>query len=226
MSRRTATRLRRIPGVQANATNAPSFGERGGRPVEFVLQTSGTYEQLQEYADKILAEVEDSPVLTIIDTDLKLNKPEFTVRLNRPKVADLGLDVAVVGRTLETLLGGRQVTRFDVDGEQFDVYIRRGGRVGSTLRHLHSARRFLTARSDARPALREAPTPGAQLAAPLFFGVGLHGGPQLLVRLGLGLGHQIGGESLTLLVSSKVDCLGERPHHDPRHEATQEIRGA
>jgi multidrug efflux pump len=119
-----AAKLRRIPGIRANATNAPSFGERGGgRPVEFVLQSSSTYEQLQEYVDKILAAIEDSPVLTNVDTDLELNKPEFTVRLNRPKVADLGLDVSVVGRTLETLLGGRQVTRFEIDGEQYDVYI-------------------------------------------------------------------------------------------------------
>ncbi len=66
--------------------------------------------------------VADSPVLTSITTDLELNKPQFTIKLNRPKVADLGLDVSVVGRTLETLLGGRQVTRFEIDGEQYDVY--------------------------------------------------------------------------------------------------------
>jgi multidrug efflux pump len=119
-----STKLRRIPGVRANATNAPSFGERGGgRPVEFVLQSSSTYAELQENVDKLLARIADSQVLTNIDTDLELNKPEFTIKLNRPKVADLGLDISVVGRTLETLLGGRQVTRFEVDGEQFDVYI-------------------------------------------------------------------------------------------------------
>jgi multidrug efflux pump len=119
-----AAKLRRIPGVSINANNPPSFGERGGgRPVEFVLQTSGTYEQLQEYVTKLLAEVEDSPVLTNMDSDLKLNKPEVTIRMNRPKVADLGLDVSVIGRTLETLLGGRQVTRYEVNGEQYDVFI-------------------------------------------------------------------------------------------------------
>jgi multidrug efflux pump len=119
-----AAKLRRIPGIRANATNAPSFGERGGgRPVEFVLQSSSTYEELQKNVDSILEAIRDNPVLTSVDTDLELNKPEFTIRLNRPKVADLGLDVAVVGRTLETLLGGRQVTRFEVNGEQYDVYI-------------------------------------------------------------------------------------------------------
>jgi multidrug efflux pump len=119
-----SAKLRRIPGIRANANNAPSFGERGGgRPVEFVLQSSSSYEELQQHTDKILAAIADSPVLTSVTTDLELNKPEFTIRLNRPKVADLGLDVSVVGRTLETLLGGRQVTRFEVDGEQYDVYI-------------------------------------------------------------------------------------------------------
>ena len=116
--------LRRIAGVQANANNPPSLGQRGGsRPIEFVLQTSGTYEQLQGYLDKMLERIAQNPGLDGVDTDLKLNSPEFKVEIDRAKVADLGLDIAVIGRTLETLLGGRQVTRFEVDGEQYDVYV-------------------------------------------------------------------------------------------------------
>jgi multidrug efflux pump len=88
-----------------------------------VIQTSGTYEELQQHVDKVLERIEDNPILESIDTDLKLNKPEFTIELDRTKVADLGLDVAVVGRTLETLLGGRQVTRFEMNGEQYDVFV-------------------------------------------------------------------------------------------------------
>src|SRR6185369_14589013 len=52
-----------------------------------------------------------------------LNTPEFRIEMDRAKVADLGIDVTVVGRTLETLLGGRQVTRFEANGEQYDVYV-------------------------------------------------------------------------------------------------------
>jgi multidrug efflux pump len=116
--------LSRIPGVRAFANNPPSLGQRGSsRPVEFVIQTSGTYEQLQEYVSTLLERVNDYPGLTNVDTDLKLNKPEFRIALDRAKVADLGLDVSVVGRTLETLLGGRQVTRFEANGEQYDVYV-------------------------------------------------------------------------------------------------------
>ena len=117
-------KLRRIPGVQAFASNPPSLGVRSSsRPIEFVIQTSGTYQDLQGYVDKVLERIQDNPALSNIDTDLKLNKPEFTVEMDRARVADLGLDVSVVGRTLETLLGGRQVTRFEMNGEQYDVFV-------------------------------------------------------------------------------------------------------
>jgi multidrug efflux pump len=117
-------KLRRVPGVQAFVNNQGSFGQRGAaRPIEFVIQTSGTYEELQGYVDKLMEKIRDYPGLESVDTDLKLNTPEFRIDLDRAKIADLGIDVTVVGRTLETLLGGRQVTRFEQNGEQYDVYV-------------------------------------------------------------------------------------------------------
>ena len=116
--------LRRIPGMLAVAQSPGSFGQRGaGRPVEFVIQSSGTYEQLQEYIDKLMERARQNPGLDSLDSDLKLNSPEFRIEIDRAKVADLGLEVAAVGRTLETLLGGRQVTRFEQNGEQYDVIV-------------------------------------------------------------------------------------------------------
>ena len=58
-----------------------------------------------------------------LDTDLKLNKPQLKVDLDREKVANIGLEVDTVGRTLETMLGGRQVTRFKRSGKQYDVIV-------------------------------------------------------------------------------------------------------
>ena len=118
-------KLRRIPGASISASNLGAFGARGSsRPVEFVIQTTaGTYEQLQEYVDLMLERIRDYPGLENVETDLELNMPEFRVDMDRAKVADLGLDVTVVGRTLETLLGGRQVTRFELNGEQYDVMV-------------------------------------------------------------------------------------------------------
>ncbi len=55
------------------------------------------------------------------DSDLKLNKPELKVDVNRDKVAAVGASVVEIGRTLETMLGGRQVTRFKRNAEQYNV---------------------------------------------------------------------------------------------------------
>lgn len=116
--------LRRIAGIRAVVQAPGAFGQRGsGRPVEFVLQSSGTYEDLQDFSETLIARARDFPGLENLDTDLKLNSPEFRVDIDRAKVADLGLDVTTVGRTLETLLGGRQVTRFEQNGEQYDVFV-------------------------------------------------------------------------------------------------------
>ncbi|QIB34959.1 efflux RND transporter permease subunit [Ancylobacter pratisalsi] len=120
----TAPKLRRIAGVSAYANNPASLGaSNNSRPIEFVLQTSGTYDELNEYVDRFLERIEGYPGLTSIQSDLKLNKPEISITIDRAKAADLGIDVAVLGRTLESLLGGRQVTRFEVGGEQYDVYV-------------------------------------------------------------------------------------------------------
>ncbi|QRM54364.1 efflux RND transporter permease subunit [Sinorhizobium sp. BG8] len=116
--------LRRIAGVNAFANNPPSLGtSNNARPIEFVLQSSGTYEELDQLTRRFLDRISDYPGITNVDTDLKLNKPEMSIDIDREKASDLGIDVSVVGRTLETLLGGRQVTRFESDGEQYDVYV-------------------------------------------------------------------------------------------------------
>ena len=54
---------------------------------------------------------------------MRLNKPEVEVEIDRDRVADMGLDISVIGRTLETLLGGRDVTTFKIGSEQYDVTV-------------------------------------------------------------------------------------------------------
>jgi multidrug efflux pump len=71
-----------------------------------------------------MAKARAYPGLTNVDSDLKLNKPQLAVTLNRDKVADVGADIASVGHTVETLLGGREVTRFKREGEQYDVIVK------------------------------------------------------------------------------------------------------
>lgn len=133
ISRDLAPKIKAVAGVRAFPTDPAAFGQRGSvRPVEFVLQSTGSYDDLQKYADTLLDGLAGYPGLDSIDTDLKLNTPEFRVEIDRAKVADLGIDVNVVGRTLETLLGGREVTRFEMNGEQYDVIVQLADRDRST----------------------------------------------------------------------------------------------
>ncbi|MBI2277364.1 MAG: efflux RND transporter permease subunit [Dechloromonas sp.] len=113
-----------IPGVLAFPITPPSLGQSPReRPINFVIATSASYEELQQVTRQFLGELAKNPGLTNVDTDLKLNKPELSVLVKRDKAADMGIPVESIGRTLETLLGGREVTRFKRDGEQYDVIV-------------------------------------------------------------------------------------------------------
>ncbi len=119
-----APKLRKIAGVQAFATNPASLGVRGfGKPFQFVIQSSASYEELNALAQKLVEKLKDNPGLADLDTDMRLNKPEVDIEIDRSRVADLGLDISVIGRTLETLLGGRNVTTFQIGSQQYDVTV-------------------------------------------------------------------------------------------------------
>ncbi|HWS13615.1 MAG TPA: efflux RND transporter permease subunit, partial [Rhodocyclaceae bacterium] len=113
-----------LPGVLAFPVTPPSLGQSPReRPINMVIITSAPYQELQQVTDRIMAEAAKNPGLQGLDTDLKLNKPELSVEVDRDKAADLGVQVENIGRTLETMLGGRQVTRYKQEGEQYDVIV-------------------------------------------------------------------------------------------------------
>ncbi len=113
-----------LAGVRAFPTNPPSFGQRAtSKPVEFVIMSQMPYVELAEVVGNFIEQLRGYPGLQNIDTDLRLNTPELRVEMDRDKLADLGLEVSEVGRTLESMLGGRQVTRFEDNGEQYDVIV-------------------------------------------------------------------------------------------------------
>ncbi len=112
-----------LPGVLAFPINPPSLGQSFRNPaVQFVIQGS-SYAELQTMVDQVMDKARQFPGLANVDTDLRLNKPQLSVVLKRDKIAAVGADVQDIGRTLETLLGGRQVTRFKQEGQQYDVMV-------------------------------------------------------------------------------------------------------
>lgn len=113
-----------MPGVLAFPINPPSLGQSfRNPPVQFVVQ-GNSYEELDRTVTALVAKARRSPALTNVDSDLKLNKPQLSVVIDREKAAALGIQVEAIGRALETLLGGRQVTRFKREGKQYDVIVK------------------------------------------------------------------------------------------------------
>jgi multidrug efflux pump len=141
-----APKMASLPGVMGFPINRPSLGQSfRNPPVQFVVQAN-SYRELEGLVEKLLAKARDYPAMANPDTDLRLNKPQLSVRLKRDKVADVGVQVEDVGTTLETLLGGRQVTRFKREGEQYDVIVKLADRERRTPSDLTSI--FVRGRDD------------------------------------------------------------------------------
>ncbi|HSO07334.1 MAG TPA: efflux RND transporter permease subunit [Pelomicrobium sp.] len=113
-----------LPGIRAFPINPPSLGQSfRDEPVQFVIQGT-SYEALDQAVERMLAKAREYPGLSNPYTDLELNKPQLGVAIDRDKAAAVGVDIDVIGRTLESLLGGRDVTRFKREGEQYDVVVK------------------------------------------------------------------------------------------------------
>ncbi len=112
-----------MPGVLSFPINPPSLGQSfRNPPLQFVVQAP-SYAELDKAVEALMAKVREYPGLANADSDLKLNKPQLKVDINRDKAAQMGVGIDTIGRTLETLLGGRDVTRFKQAGEQYDVIV-------------------------------------------------------------------------------------------------------
>ena len=117
-------KLQDIAGVRAFPVNRPPLGQSArNQPVNFVIRSSMEYSELQGYVDQLLNQLRDYPGLESLDSDLKLNAPQLKVAVNREQAVAVGTDVATIGRSLESLFGSRQVTRFKQNGEQYDVLV-------------------------------------------------------------------------------------------------------
>src|SRR5690606_33035233 len=82
-----------------------------------------TYEQLAEWRDALLAKMAENPGLVGVDYDYKETKPQLRVNIDQNRAGDLGISIANIGQTLESLLGSRQVTTFVHEGEEYDVIV-------------------------------------------------------------------------------------------------------
>jgi multidrug efflux pump len=116
-------KLDQLPGVQARVSTPRGLGVRGGdRPLSVVIG-GGDYQEVAAAATKLKEWMEEQPGLVNADTDWRERKPIMNIAVDRARAADLGISLTTVGRTLETMLGSRVVTRYLDRGEEYDVIL-------------------------------------------------------------------------------------------------------
>ncbi|MGB4059186.1 MAG: efflux RND transporter permease subunit [Burkholderiaceae bacterium] len=124
IAREITPRVAGLPGVSAFPITPPSLGQGfRERPITYVIATSDSYENLSLVVRKFQDEMAKNPGFVQVDTDLRLNKPEIRMDVDRERAADMGVSVEAIARTVQTMLGGRVVTRYKKDGEQYDVVV-------------------------------------------------------------------------------------------------------
>ncbi|HVO73456.1 MAG TPA: efflux RND transporter permease subunit [Ignavibacteriaceae bacterium] len=120
-----------IPGVLAYVINPPSLGGDVSGDVAYVLQ-GDNYEDLSQAVGVMMGEASKLGYLVNLDTDLRLNKPQLDIDIDRERASGMGLSVTDIGSTLETFLGGKVVTDFKRGTKQYDVILQMKPELRST----------------------------------------------------------------------------------------------
>jgi multidrug efflux pump len=110
-----------IAGARVAAFQFPSLPGTQGLPLQFVITTTEPVSQLNEVANRVLEKAKKSGMFWFVDSDLKLDKPQATLKIDRDKVADLGLTQQDVGNSLGAALGGGYVNYFSLSGRSYKV---------------------------------------------------------------------------------------------------------
>lgn len=97
-----------------------SANRRGGQPVQFVIQHVN-FEKIREVLPKFLDEANKSQVLQGVDADLKFNKPELRINIDRPKASELGINVQDVSQALQLAFSNQRLGYFTREGKQYQV---------------------------------------------------------------------------------------------------------
>jgi multidrug efflux pump len=113
--------ISQIPGLRVFPRLDPPLPTSGQYDVELVLLSSEPVEKLLPIADQIIGAGFQSGKFLFVDTDLKIDRPEASVEIDRERVADIGLDLTSAGQELGTLLGGGYVNRFNYHDRAYKV---------------------------------------------------------------------------------------------------------
>ncbi|WMJ72312.1 efflux RND transporter permease subunit [Cytophagaceae bacterium ABcell3] len=113
--------LKKVTSLRTTVVQPPTIGSRfGGPPLQYVILAS-SFDSLRTVLPRFLEEARKRPELTFVDADVKFNKPEITLDINREKASLLGVSVEDVARTLQLALSEQRYGYYIMDGRQYQV---------------------------------------------------------------------------------------------------------
>ena len=116
-------KISKVPGVLAFPV-MPQGIRTGGvqKPVQFVL-LGNTYEDLIKWKEVIKSEARKNKNLINVEDDFNQTKAILNVKIDQEKTSDLGVSTLEIGRSIETMFGSRNVTKFTKDGREYDIIL-------------------------------------------------------------------------------------------------------
>ena len=114
--------LDRLAGVRAMPRAGRALVGGRGQPLQIVLG-GVDYAEIAAWRDILMRKMEANPGLYAVESDYRETQPQMRVQIDRARASDLGVSVSDVGHALETMMGGRRVTTFVKDGQEYDVMV-------------------------------------------------------------------------------------------------------
>lgn len=113
---------KRYPEARTSVSEQPTIAvnRRGGSPIQYVIQAPN-FEKLQEKIPVFMEEIAKDPTFSMTDVNLKFNKPEINVTIDREKAQSLGVSLLDVAQTLQMSLSGQRFGYFMMNGKQYQV---------------------------------------------------------------------------------------------------------
>lgn len=116
-----SAKISALTGARSFVSQPQSIGNRrGGLPVQFVIQAP-TFDKLKEALPRFLGEVRRDSTFRFVDVNLKFNKPELNITIDRLKAQDLGVSMLDIAQTLQLGLSGQRFGYFILNGKQYQV---------------------------------------------------------------------------------------------------------
>lgn len=113
---------KKYPEIKTSVIEEPTIAvnRRGGLPIEYIIQAPN-FEQLEEKIPLFMEEAAKNPTFSVTDVNLKFNKPEINVTIDREKAKSLGISVMDIAETLQLSLSGQRFGYFMRNGKQYQV---------------------------------------------------------------------------------------------------------